>query len=114
MTNHVPDEALAAIDGLGEGLLVGDPRPVAVRLRSDLGLCVPCTEAAIRAGAVPVEFHIEHGHGRETLRGHGSFVGTIVDGIDDRFREWGIEPPAAYEHRGRRSDGFRYGGMLRF
>jgi hypothetical protein len=36
--NHVPDDALAALDAFGEGHLRGDPSPVREALRSDLRL----------------------------------------------------------------------------
>jgi len=96
--NHVPDEALAAIDDLGRGLLVGDPRPVEASLRSDLRLSIPVDADALRAGETPVAFHLRHTRGHDHLRAHGSFVATVVDGVETRLREWGVEPPERYEH----------------
>ncbi len=96
--NHVPDGVLSAIDDLGEGLLVGDARPVAASLRSDLRLRIPVDDAAVQAGHAPVEFHLQHAQGHDELRAHGSFVATVVDGVESRLREWGVEPPERYEH----------------
>lgn len=96
--NHVPDEALAALDELGEGLLLGEPTVVAERLRSDLRLRVECDRAALEDGTVPVIFRLEHTTATDTLAGHGSFVGTIVDGVETRLRKWGVDPPETYPH----------------
>jgi hypothetical protein len=98
--NHVPDEVLAAIDGLGEALLLGEPRVVDERLRTDLRVRIGCDEAALDAGEAPVTFRIEHTLSADRLRGHGSYVETIVDNVETRMRGWGIDPPAAYTHRG--------------
>jgi hypothetical protein len=94
--NHVPDTAVAAIDALGEGLLVGEPRPVNVALREDLRLVIPVDDAALDAGHAPVEFHLAHTEDRERLRAHGSFVATVADGVETRLRGWGIDPPGRY------------------
>jgi len=75
--NHVPDEALAAIDLLGEGLLFGSANPVQERLRSDLQLVIPCTVADIDAGWTTARFRIAHTRPESTLRGYGSFVETV-------------------------------------
>jgi len=98
--NHVPDDALAAIDRLGEGLLFGSANPVQERLRSDLRLEIPCTVADIEAGWTAARFRIAHTRSEPTLRGYGSFVETVVDGIDSRLMSWGIEPPDRYKHAG--------------
>lgn len=110
--NHVPDDALAALDRLGEGLLRGEARPVRARLRSDLALRIPCDEAALAAGETTVAFHLETTAPEPTLRGHGPFVGTVVDGVERRLRAWGIEPPAAYDHREAVAGRHRYAGPL--
>jgi len=107
VTNHVPGEALAAIDELGEGLLVGEPRPVETRLRSDLRLAIPVDDAALRAGETRVEFHLQHAQVHDHLRAHGSFVATVVDGVERRLREWGIDPPERYAYRRDLADGDR-------
>lgn len=99
MTNHVPDAALAAIDDLGRALLEDEPTTVDERLRSDLRVRVECDRAALNERRATVTFRLDHGSPADTLRGHGSFVGTIVDGVDSRLRAWGIDPPTAYTHR---------------
>jgi hypothetical protein len=111
--NHVPDEALSAIDGFGEGLLVGEPRPVSARLRSDLRLRIPCDRAALDAGETAIEFRLDHGRTEPTLGAYGPFVGTVVEGVERRLREWGIDPPAAYEYDGTEEGRHRYAGRLR-
>jgi hypothetical protein len=108
--NHVPDRALAAIDGFGEGLLVGDPRPVDVRLRSDLRLVIDADEAALAAGTATVGFRIEHGRREPALGAYGSFVGTVVGGVERRLREWGVQPPARYDYRDTADGWHRYAG----
>lgn len=100
MTNHVPDTVLAAIDDLGRSLLTDEQTVVDKRLRSDLRLRIDCDRAALHTGAVTVTFRLRHGSPPRTLRGHGSFLGTIVDGVESRLRAWGIDPPASYTHRG--------------
>lgn len=96
--NHVPDAALAVLDDLGEGLLVGEARPVDARLRSDLRLVILLTDEALAAGHTTVRFRIEHTRRHDHLREHGAFVATIVDGVETKLREWGIEPPERYAH----------------
>jgi hypothetical protein len=97
--NHVPDPVLAAIDGLGRAILVDDPTTLDQRLRGDFRIRIDCDRTALDAGTASVTFRLEHGTPAPTLRGHGSFVATVVDGVDSRLREWGIEPPDAYTHR---------------
>ena len=111
--NHVPDAALAAIDDLGEALLVGEARPVEARLRSDLRLSVPVDDAALAAGTTTVAFRIEHGRREERLREHGPFVGTVVDGVESRLREWGVQPPPAYAYSDTADGWHRYAGEAR-
>lgn len=111
MTNHVPDEALAALDAFGRGHLEGSPPPVRERLRSDLRLAIdppatPGDDAVCR-------FLTAHTRRPATLRGRGSYVRTIVDGVDDRLRAWGVEPPAAYEYADTENGVHEYAGRLR-
>ncbi len=96
--NHVPDDALAAIDALGEGLLVGEARPVDERLRSDLRVAIPLDEAALDRGRVAVAFRVRHATRHDRLADYGPFVGTVVEGVETRLREWGVTPPSAYDH----------------
>lgn len=97
--NHVPDDVLAAVDGLGRALLTDDPAALDRRLRNDFRVRIDCDRAALDAGTVDVAFRLERGDPEPTLRGHGPFVTTIVDSVDDRLRAWGIEPPATYSFR---------------
>lgn len=110
--NHIPDDALAAIDRLGEGILFGEGNPVRERLRTDLRVVIPCTAADIEAGQTTCEFRIAHERQEPTLRGYGSFIETIVDGIDDQLASWGIEPPTGYEYSGERDGRYIYDGRL--
>ncbi len=110
--NHVPDEALAAIDRLGEGLLFDSATPVQERLRSDLQLVIPCTGADIDAGWTTARFRIAHTRTESTLRGYGSFVETVVDGIDTQLLSWGIDPPDGYEYTGDHDGRYVYEGRL--
>ena len=110
--NHVPDDALAAIDRLGEGLLRGEPRPVRAGLRSDLALRIPCDGAALAAGETTVAFHLGTTAPEGCLRDHGPFVGTVVDGVEARLRDWGLEPPPTYDRHGEVDGRHRYAGPL--
>ncbi|GAA0546562.1 hypothetical protein ABNG02_05860 [Halorubrum ejinorense] len=106
--NHVPDEALAAIDAFGEGHLRGEPTPVRERLRSDLRIRIlPEGDRTARC-----RFETEHTRAPPTLRDRGSFLATYVDGVDDRLRAWGIDPPDAYEYRRTVEGTHRYEGVL--
>ena len=107
--NHVPNEALAAVDAFGDGHLRGDPPPVRERLRSDLRVRI---EASDDGRTARCRFETEHPRTPATLRGRGSFLATYVDGIDERLQEWGIEPPEAYEYRETVDGTHRYGGTL--
>lgn len=111
--NHVPDEALAAIDRFGKGLLTGTANPVQERLRSDIRLVIPCTAEDIEAGLTTAQFRMAHSRFEPTLRAYGSFVETIVDGIDDRLLSWGVDPPEAYEYSGAHGGPHVYQGRLR-
>ena len=107
--NHVPNDALDAIDAFGEGILYGAPPPVRERLRSDLRLRISAPDGGRSA---PCRFETEHARTPATLRERGSFVRTIVDGVDDRLAAWGIETPEAYRY-GVTVDGtHRYDGTL--
>lgn len=108
--NHVPDAALAAIDALGMAVLRGDDATVSERLRSDLRVRIVAASSDETARCV---FEADHTTAPDTLRDRGSFVTTIVDGIDDRLRSWGIEPPSAYEHTETVDGVHRYEGALR-
>jgi hypothetical protein len=110
--NHIPDEALNAVDRLGEALLIGEGSPVQERLRTDLRVRIPCTAADIKAGQTVGRYEIEHTRREPTLRGYGSFIETIVDGIDDRLLSWGIDPPTAYEYSERNDGRYVYAGQL--
>ncbi len=110
--NHVPNAALAAIDEFGRATLRGDSRPVEASLRSDLDVRIAPTAAELAAGEVPVVFGID-GRAHPRLRDHGSFVATIIEGIEDRLAAWGIDPPERYRYRDR-SDRWRpYVGVAR-
>ena len=107
--NHGPDAALDAIDDFGEGLLTGTPSAFAVRLRSDLRLRVrPRADGTARC-----RYETAQTQAPSTLRDRGSFVTTIVDGIDGRFREWGIEPLEADAYVETVDGRHRYAGTLR-
>ena len=90
--NHIPDAVLGSIDEFGKRLLLGTPGPMSGTLRTDLRIeIVPETESTARC-----RYETVHTQSPPVIRDRGSFVTTIIDGIDDRLREWGIEPPAAY------------------
>jgi len=107
--NHVPNEALAAIDAFGEGHLRGDPPPVRERLRSDLRIRIEVNDDGRTARC---RFETEYTRTPPTLRDRDSFLVTYVDGVDERLREWGIEPPPAYEYRETVDGTHRYEGTL--
>ena len=107
--NHIPDEALAAVDAFGEGLLTGEASAFGARLRSDLRLSV---DPAGADDGARCRYELGHARTKPTLRAYGSFVTTIVDGIDEQFRSWSIEPPAAYEYVETINGVHRYEGTL--
>lgn len=111
--NHVPNEVLAAIDDLGRAVLLGDPRSVEKRLRTDLRVRIDCDRAAIECGTGDIAFRIEHTAHAETLRGHGSYVETVVDNVESRLQSWGLYPPEAYGYRKTEGGWHVYGGPLR-
>lgn len=110
MVNHVPDDVLESLDDFGEGLLTGSPPPVRGRLRSDLRVRVRPTGDG---GTAVCRYETEHTQAPPTLRDRGSYVTTIVDGVDDRLRAWGIDPPEAYEYVETVDGSHRYEGTLR-
>ena len=107
--NHVPNEALAAIDAFGEGHLRGEPTPVRERLRSDLRVRI---ESNGDGRTARCRFETEYSRTPPTLRDRDSFLVTYVDGVDERLRQWGIEPPDAYEYRETVDGTHRYEGTL--
>jgi hypothetical protein len=107
--NHVPDDTLDAIDTFGNQLLVGTPDRVEERLRGDLSVTiVPGDGETAR-----IRYETAHTQAPPVLRDRGSFVTTIVDGIDSRLRAWGIEPPDTYEYTDTVGTVHRYEGRLR-
>jgi len=92
--NHIPDEILEAVDEFGEGLLLGDVEPMSGKLKSDLWVeIIPDTDST-----AVCRYKTVHTQSPPTIRDRGSFMATIIDGVDTRLREWGIEPPAAYRY----------------
>ncbi|MFC7138160.1 hypothetical protein ACFQRB_20150 [Halobaculum litoreum] len=85
VVNHVPDTVLDRVDAFGEGLLYGDPPDVVGELREDLRIRIRADDAA----TATCVYLTEHTRSPPTLRGRGSYVTTIVDGVDGRLREWG-------------------------
>lgn len=124
--NHVPDEAVTALDAFGRGVLEGDPSPVRERLRSDLRLRIVSGErgrpgeAKASGSDDPVSdaatarcrFLTEHTQTPATLRGRGSYVTTIVDAIDERLVAWGVRPPDRYRYVESRGETHVYEGTL--
>lgn len=107
--NHVPNDAVDAIDAFGAGLLRSDPPSVRERLRSDLRVRITAADGGETALC---RFETEHTTAPPTLRERGSFVRTIVDGIDGRLDAWGIEPPEAYRYVETVDGTHRYEGTL--
>ncbi len=104
--NHVPDEAVTAIDAFGRGILTGDSHPVSARLRSDLRVHIPCDAAKLAAGETRLEYQIDRDQTPDMIRGYGSFVETYVNGVETQLENWGIDLPPGYEYAGKR-DGWR-------
>ena len=107
--NHVPDDVLESLDTFGEQLLLGSPPRVEGRLREDLRLTI----VPDGNGTARLCFETEHTQTPSVLRERGSFVTTVVDGVDSRLRLWGVEPPEAYEYTGTVEETHRYEGRLR-
>lgn len=106
--NHVPDAVVTAIDGFGEQLLLGDASGVSGTLRDDLQIEIspPDGSSAI------CRYKTVHTHSPPTLRDRGSFVTTIVDAVDSRLQQWGIDPPPAYRYVDTVNDTHQYEGTL--
>jgi hypothetical protein len=110
--NHVPDDVAAAVDDLGQSLLVDEPAAVRGRLRADFCVRIDADRAALDTGVATITFRLKHTTAADELRDHGSYVCTIVDNLEARLREWGIDPPSAYTHRAT-EDGWQvYDGTL--
>lgn len=107
--NHVPDDALAAIDSFGEALLLGSPPPITEPLRRDLRLRVRPRDDGQTAVC---RYETEHNQTPARLRERGSFVTTIVDNVDARFESWGVVPPEAYGYTETVDGTHRYEGVL--
>lgn len=106
--NHLPDEALDALDAYGEGLLRGTPPRVSEQLRGDLWLRIEPPDGQ----TARCRYETDHTQSPPRLRERGSFVTTIVDGVDSHLRSWGIDPPDAYEYAGTVDDIHRYEGLV--
>jgi hypothetical protein len=109
MVNHVPNTVVERIDDFGERLLYGDQPDVVGELRDDLRIRIRPTGA----GTAVCVYLTEHTQSPPTVRDRGSYVTTIVDGIDARLRAWGVEPPDSYEYVHTEDGTHRYEGMLR-
>jgi hypothetical protein len=106
---HVPDDVLNSIDRFGQQLLEGSPTPVDGRLRGDLRLTIiPDDNRQIAT----LRYETEHTQAPPTLRERGSFVTTIVDGVDSHLSLWGIVPPDSYEHVDTTGGTHTYSGTL--
>lgn len=106
---HVPDDVLNSIDRFGQQLLEGSPTPVDGRLRGDLRLTIiPDDNRQIAT----LRYETEHTQAPPTLWERGSFVTTIVDGVDSHLSLWGIVPPDSYEHVDTTGETHTYSGTL--
>ncbi|WP_253738667.1 hypothetical protein [Halohasta salina] len=106
--NHVPDEVLDAIDEFGECLLLGEPQRVHGKLRTDLRVeIVPNDESTAICRYTTV-----HTQSPPAIRDRGSFMTTIIDGVDERLKQWGIEPPTAYTYAATVEDTHHYEGTV--
>ena len=106
--NHVPDSVVTAIDTFGEQLLLGDASAVSGTLRNDLQI-----EISPPDGSTAVcRYKTVHTQSPPTLRDRGSFVTTIVDAVDSRLQQWGIDPPPAYRYVDTVNDTHQYEGTL--
>jgi hypothetical protein len=106
--NHVPTDVLNAIDEFGESLLTGTAVRVNGQLRQDLRVGIWPTDAT----TATCRYETEHTQAPPVLRDRGPYVTTIVDGIDDRLRSWGIDPPPAYTHTTTVDGTHQYEGTL--
>lgn len=106
--NFIPDAVLRAVDEFGEGLLVGTPDAICGELRTDLHIeIVPATDSTAIC-----RYKLVHTRSPPTLRDRGSFTTTIIDGIDERLGQWGIEPPTAYTYVATVDGTHQYEGTL--
>jgi len=89
---YTPDAVLEAIDEFGDSLLVGTPGEMSGKSRTDLRIeIIPDSESTAIC-----RYKTVHTQSPPVLRDRGSFMTTIIDGIDDQLQEWGIEPSGAY------------------
>ncbi len=93
--NHVPNSASDRIDTFGRALLTDTQSGFTAELRDDLRMVVSL-EAVEREARC--RYELAHTQTRPTLRAYGSFVTTIVDGIDDHFVSWNVHPPDNYTY----------------
>lgn len=107
--NHIPDTVLTDIDAFGEQALRGQPSRVDGTLRSDLQIVIIPKEDGQTA---TVQYETVHTQRPSTLRERGSFVATIVDGIDARLESWGVIPPEAYRYTSTTGETHTYTGCL--
>lgn len=106
--NHIPDSVLESIDAFGEGLLLGDPNHASGTLRTDLWIeVIPADEST-----AVCRYRTVHTQSPPAIRDRGPFMTTIIDGIDERLRQWGIEPPVAYTYVDTVDGTHRYEGCL--
>jgi hypothetical protein len=110
--NHVPNDVLAALDEFGRGLLVDEPAVVRGRLRSDFEVRIDVDRTALDTGVATIAFRLEHTAAADELRDHGTYVRTIVDNLETRLREWGVDTPPAYAHRTTENGWQMYEGTL--
>lgn len=110
--NHVPDNTLRAIDALGRGLLCGEVRTVETQPRTGLQIEITPSAAEVAAGQLPVAFCVD-GARQSRLGEYGSFLETIVSGVETRLAAWGIDPPTRYPRRGQSEGWHRYVGIAR-
>ncbi len=106
--NHVPDSACDRIDSFGRAVLTGSQSGFSAELRDDLRMVV-----SPDSGETRCRYELVHTQTRPTLRAYGSFVTTIVDSIDDRFRSWSVRPPDDYTHERTVEGRHHYTGVLR-
>lgn len=90
--NHVPDDAVARVDALGRAALAGESIRVRVGLRTDLRLHADYDG---QADTLAVRF-LHAGDPRPTIRHHGTWLATYVDGVDSQLAAWGFRTPDDY------------------
>jgi len=108
--NHVPDEVLGAIDKFGESLLLGNPEPISGKLRTDLRIeIVPDTDSTATC-----RYRAVHTQSPPAIRDRGSFMTTVIDGVDEQLEQWGIDPPTAYTYAATVNGTHHYEGTLQW